>query len=178
MTAPPPPPANPNWPPPAHPSPYPQPSWVLPTSGYTPWARRALALGIDMSPVVLVLALPFAVMEVMVRSGCDRCARSSYEILGHLQPAIFFLLIPVYLLWNFGHRQGKSGSSLGKAVLKFKVVSEKTWQPIGFWASVGRLAAHYVDQLLCFVGFLWPLWDARRQTLADKIMSTVCVPVR
>ncbi|MDZ7883751.1 MAG: RDD family protein [Mycobacterium sp.] len=141
MTAPPPPPANPNWPPPAHPAPYPQPAWVLPTSGYTPWARRALALGIE-------------------------------------QPAIFFVVIPIYLLWNFGHRQGKSGSSLGKAVLKFKVVSEKTWQPIGFWASVGRLAAHYVDQLPCFVGFLWPLWDAKRQTLADKIMSTVCVPLR
>ncbi|HEX7826369.1 MAG TPA: RDD family protein, partial [Mycobacterium sp.] len=25
---------------------------------------------------------------------------------------------------------------------------------------------------------LFPLWDAKRQTLADKIMSTVCVPTR
>jgi hypothetical protein len=24
---------------------------------------------------------------------------------------------------------------------------------------------------------LWPLWDDKRRTLADMIMSTVCVPV-
>ena len=27
-------------------------------------------------------------------------------------------------------------------------------------------------------GFLFPLWDARGQTLADKIMSTVCLPIQ
>ena len=28
--------------------------------------------------------------------------------------------------------------------------------------------------LLC-VGYLWPLWDAERQTFADKLMHTVAV---
>lgn len=27
-------------------------------------------------------------------------------------------------------------------------------------------------------GFLFPLWDARGQTLADKIMSTVCLLIQ
>jgi len=27
------------------------------------------------------------------------------------------------------------------------------------------------------VGYLFPLWDAKRQTFADKIMTTVCLPV-
>jgi hypothetical protein len=27
------------------------------------------------------------------------------------------------------------------------------------------------------VGFLFPLWDAKRQTLADKILNTVCLPI-
>lgn len=26
-------------------------------------------------------------------------------------------------------------------------------------------------------GYLFPLWDAKRQTIADKIMSTVCLPI-
>ena len=30
------------------------------------------------------------------------------------------------------------GSSIGKSIMKFKVVSEKTWQPIGFGMSVVR----------------------------------------
>jgi hypothetical protein len=34
-----------------------------------------------------------------------------------------------------------------------------------------------VDQLICYVGYLWPLWDGKRQTLADKMLGTVCIPV-
>ena len=81
------------------------------------------------------------------------------------------------MIWNYGYRQGTTGSSIGKSVLKFKVVSEKTWQPIGFGMSIVRQIAHIVDSLVCYIGYLFPLWDAKRQTLADKIMTTVCVPL-
>jgi uncharacterized RDD family membrane protein YckC len=57
------------------------------------------------------------------------------------------------------------------------VISEKTWQPIGFWLSFVRQIAHYVDQFICYIGYLFPLWDDKRQTIADKLMSTVCVPL-
>ena len=60
-------------------------------------------------------------------------------------------------------------------MLKFKVVGERTGQPIGFGRSVLRQFAHVVDAVICYVGFLFPLWDAqaadpRRQ--AD--VTTVC----
>ena len=42
------------------------------------------------------------------------------------------------LVWNWGYRQGTTGPSIGKSVMKFKVVSEKTWQPIGFGLSIVR----------------------------------------
>ena len=61
--------------------------------------------------------------------------------------------------------------------MNFVVIDQRTWQPIGFWRSLLRQIAHYVDQLICYIGYLWPLWDDQRQTIADKIMSTVCVPV-
>jgi uncharacterized RDD family membrane protein YckC len=38
-----------------------------------------------------------------------------------------------------------------------------------------RQLAHYIDSLVCYLGWLWPLWDDRKQTLADKIMGTVVV---
>ena len=87
------------------------------------------------------------------------------------------LLILAYVIWNNGYRQGTTGSSIGKSVLKFKVVSEATGQPIGFGMSVVRQLAHFVDAIICYVGFLFPLWDSKRQTLADKIMTTVCLPL-
>jgi RDD family protein len=60
--------------------------------------------------------------------------------------------------------------------MKFKVVSEKTRQPIGFGKSIVRQLAHIIDSAICYVGYLFPLWDAKRQTIADKIMSTICLP--
>jgi hypothetical protein len=32
-----------------------------------------------------------------------------------------------------------------------------------------------LDSLACYVGWLWPIWDSKRQTFADKIMKTVVV---
>ena len=36
--------------------------------------------------------------------------------------------------------------------------------------SIVRQLAHIVDGIFCYVGYLWPLWDGKRPTLADKIM--------
>jgi hypothetical protein len=57
------------------------------------------------------------------------------------------------------------------------VVSEATGQPIGFGMSVVRQLAHVLDGIICYLGFLLPLIDAKRQTIADKVIKTVCVPV-
>ena len=87
------------------------------------------------------------------------------------------LIVLAYVVWNYGYRQGTTGSSIGKSIMKFKVVSEKTGQPIGFGMSIVRQIAHIVDAIICYIGFLFPLWDPKRQTLADKIMTTVCLPL-
>ena len=52
-----------------------------------------------------------------------------------------------------------------------------TGEPIGFGMSVVRQIAHFVDAIICFIGYLFPLWDSKRQTLADKIMTTVVLPI-
>ena len=109
------------------------------------------------------------------RSGTD-CSSDPSDLYA-IVALTALLLMAVYFFWNFCYRQGKTGQSIGKSVLKFKVISEKTWQPIGFWRSFLRQIAHYVDQLICYIGYLFPLWDDKRQTIADKIMSTVCVPL-
>jgi len=61
------------------------------------------------------------------------------------------------------------------------VVSEKTGQPIGFGMSVVRELIYVVFNAACgvlwLIAVLFPLWDAKRQTLTDKIISTICVPL-
>ena len=85
------------------------------------------------------------------------------------------VLLLVYAIWNWGYRQGTTGSTIGKSVLQLTVVSEGTGKPIGFGRSIVRELAHVVDWVFCYIGYLFPLWDAKRRTLADMIMSTVCL---
>ena len=59
--------------------------------------------------------------------------------------------------------------------LGIRLVGEQTGQPIGPLLAFARDLAHIVDGIICYVGFLLPLWDAKRQTLADKLVKTVVV---
>ncbi len=154
----------------------------LPQSAYTSWFTRVLAYLIDMIPVFLVQGIAIGIsLSAMdcVSSDLDYGASvecSGTSTLGSLATGLAGLLTFAYAIWNFGYRQGTTGSSIGKSVMKFKVVSERTGQPIGFGMSVVRQLAHVVDAIICYIGYLFPLWDAKRQTLADKIISTVCLP--
>jgi hypothetical protein len=61
-------------------------------------------------------------------------------------------------------------------VMNIRLVSEETGQPIGMLMAFVRDICHILDSLICYVGWLFPLWDAKRQTLADKIVKSVVVP--
>ncbi len=87
-----------------------------------------------------------------------------------------FLLVAIgYWIYNRFYLGGQ-GQSLGKRALGLRLLSEQTGQPIGMLNAFLRDICHFVDGIICFVGYLFPLWDAKRQTLADKIMHTVVVP--
>jgi uncharacterized RDD family membrane protein YckC len=169
-------PYGPGW---GYPPPPPPPPCVLPKDAYIPWASRLLAFLIDWIPFWIVFAVPYVVEAIEYDARCTAYNRYCDGMTDRwaVVTLIAWLLLAVYFFWNFCYRQGKTGQSIGKSVLKFMVINEKTWQPIGFWLSFVRQIAHYADQLICYVGYLLPLWDDKRQTLADKLMSTVCVPV-
>jgi uncharacterized RDD family membrane protein YckC len=182
---PPPPQAVGAYPPPAAPGP------ALPTEAYTPWLTRVLAYLIDAIPVLILEAIGYGLLFGTRETACitdtseydlgEFCATGA-STLGQVSFGLFAILLPlVYIVWNFGYRQGTTGSSIGKSIMKFKIVSEKTGQPIGFGMSVVRQLIYVVFAAACgilwLVAVLFPLWDAKRQTLVDKIISTVAVPL-
>jgi uncharacterized RDD family membrane protein YckC len=144
------------------------------------------ALIIDILPYVVVHGIGFGILLATQQSSCvtdiTQYAVNQYCVtqdstIGLVAHWLAVLVGWIYLFWNYGYRQGTTGSSVGKSVLRIKVVSEVTGQPIGFGMSVVRQIAHFIDAIICFIGFLFPLWDAKRQTLADKIMTTVVLPI-
>jgi uncharacterized RDD family membrane protein YckC len=179
---PPPPPQN----APGYPPPPPPPGPALPKEAYTSWITRVGGYIIDVLPLAIVVGIG---QGIAIGTGDNQCVSSggeydygvyctsSYSVFGVIVLVLAYIAAAAFWIWNWGYRQGTTGQSIGKSVMKFKVVSEKTWQPIGFGMSFVRQIAHFVDTIVCYIGWLFPLWDAKRQTLADKIMSTVCVPL-
>jgi uncharacterized RDD family membrane protein YckC len=127
------------------------------TSPYANWGLRVGAYLIDIAPIVIIdiifYRISFAVGLIL-----------SLAALG-------------WTIYNRWFQAGTTGQSLGKKVLKIRLVSEQTGEPIGPLMAFVRDICHIVDSIICYVGFLFPLWDAKRQTLADKIMTTVCLPL-
>ena len=129
-----------------------------------PCRRRATRRGppgqsrdvIDYLPVYLVIGIGWVISIVLtVPSSCVTTvagydvssACSEPSITGPLAQGVLTLVALAYAVWNFGYRQGITGSSIGKSVMKFKVVSEVTGQPLGFAMSVVRQLAHVVDAI-------------------------------
>jgi len=192
-----------NYPPPQYqgggywPPPWPAGGWGgWPHSPYTSWFERVGAAVID-GLIPAVIGFIGLIIVASMGQPALKCPGPStpLERLGrypdndwpwycHLTwtngaaivVVLAWLMALTFGLWNL-YRQGKTGSTIGKSVLKFKVVSEKTGQPIGFPMSIVRQIAHFVDAAICNIGYMLPLWNQKRQTLADMIMSTVCLPI-
>jgi uncharacterized RDD family membrane protein YckC len=87
------------------------------------------------------------------------------------------LLWLVALGWGLynAYLGGETGQSYGKKIAGTRLLLETTGQPPGGGLGIGRYFVHIVDSLPCYLGYLWPLWDPKRQTFADKILKTVVV---
>lgn len=157
------------------------------SSLYTPWFTRVLAYVIDSIPVYLLVAIGVVALitfqKVETLCAGDICATGNNgpSTTAYLILTACIVIVLAFSLWNRGIRQGKTGSSIGKQILKFKVVDDASRQPIGAGKGVVRELIYFVFAWLCsillLVAVLFPLWDAKRQSLVDKIMKTVCVPL-
>jgi uncharacterized RDD family membrane protein YckC len=130
------------------------------------WPQRVGAYLID----YLIAAIP-AFLAVILFSGTDQGETPSAGA-----GVVAFLLYLVSLgiwIYNRAIQQGRTGQSWGKQVLNLRLVRMADGQPMGGGMAFVRDLAHIIDALPCYIGYLFPLWDARRQTFADKIMSTV-----
>jgi len=133
------------------------------------WGVRVLAYLIDAA----LVAIPVAVGQVVVvlgggRPGIDTSGLGLVAVLAGLAG------LGVWL-WNRVLRQGRTGRSVGKSTVGLVLLAESDGRPIGAGRAFARDVAHVLDALPCYLGFLWPLWDARRQTFADKVVRTTVI---
>jgi uncharacterized RDD family membrane protein YckC len=89
--------------------------------------------------------------------------------------ASYFFSVLGYLYWGYlGHLEGVTGQTPGKAIQGTRLVNENG-ELLGSGAGIGRKFLHILDFLVCGLGFLLPLVDAKRQTIADKVIKSYVV---
>lgn len=136
------------------------------------WETRVFASWFDLVVVGLPALVPivFAAATAEPRSpGSDATDLTPAGIVAAWVGIVAYLAI---WSWNRYVRQAREGQTVGKRRRGLRVVTLSGQVP-----SAGRLIvrdlAHVLDILPLFIGLLWPNWDRRRQTFADKIAGTV-----
>jgi uncharacterized RDD family membrane protein YckC len=130
------------------------------------WPQRVGAYLID----YLIAAIP-AFLAVLLFSGTN--SGESPSAGAGLVAFLLYLTSLGIWIYNRAIQMGRTGQSWGKQVLNLRLVRMADGQPMGGGMCFVRDLAHILDALPCYIGYLFPIWDARRQTFADKVMSTV-----
>jgi uncharacterized RDD family membrane protein YckC len=148
-----------------------------PRGEYASWGKRVRARLIDQLPTYLGLIIFYSgYVVLLIRLGLTR--ESTPDVEGPAVTMIVGLSVMVAsLVWVAYNRwltAGKTGQSLGKRVTKTKLVGMDTDAPISPINAFIRDLVHILDALT-LVGYLWPLWDDKRQTFADQIMKTIVI---
>ncbi len=151
---------------------------VIPLRGdYAPWGRRVGAFLIDNAPT-LIGSIFFNVGYLQFILATFSAGSTMPDFSTGLTPIIIGIVI---MLGGFGWQiynrwvvAGRTGQSLGKRVTKIRLIGELTNAPIGPLNAFLRDLVHTLDGF-AYVGYLWPLWDDKRQTFSDKLMNTIVV---
>ncbi|WP_408632583.1 RDD family protein [Mycobacterium parmense] len=100
--------------------------------------RRVEATLIDAFPILIVYGIAGAIAEYLIGKFCEPYVGGFKTVCGGhvtatgLAAIVIGLLVALaYSVWNWGYRQGTTGATIGKSVMKFKVLSEVTGEPVG-----------------------------------------------
>jgi len=146
---------------------------------YAGMGKRLLAAIID-ALIVGLGAIPGVILVVIATAGAvstaDQRGRISNEaqgafvgavMLGYLVIFVGELLIWIYMVYLLG----RDGATLGKRIVKVKVL-EPINQPLGFGKAFLRELVKHLLGGLCFLLYLWPVFDKEKQGLWDKLFNT------
>jgi len=137
-----------------------------PNRNYASWGNRVGATLLD----TLIVGVPFMVVYAL-GFGLGSVNEALGAIVGVLL-GLPLLLATVYVLLSL---PGKIGTSPGRRIMGYEIVSERDGTYIGGGAFLGRQILGGLIDNFCYINSLWPLWDGKNQTLGDKIVKSVAV---
>lgn len=163
-----------------------QPGYGVPAVNSPGYGSRIGATIID-ALVGLAFSIPGAVLFIAsFVTGTDEICRTFDDEIGTCrEPNVPLLLLglAVYLaaivlfLVMYSRKVGRKGQSWGHKAMGYKIVDEATGGFIGSWKAFGRYLLGGIINYACYIDYLWPLWDKKKQRLVDKALNTIAVKV-
>jgi uncharacterized RDD family membrane protein YckC len=151
------------------------PAPIVMRTDYALWGKRVIAMLIDQFPAIIAMIIFFVgylLLLIELSSGAAFVPST-----GVVMMIVGILISLAALGWTIHNRwmvAGRTGQSWGKRVTSIALISEQTGHPIGPLNAFLRDLLHILDGV-AYVGYLWPLWDDKRQTFADMLMNTIVV---
>jgi uncharacterized RDD family membrane protein YckC len=133
---------------------YQAPTGTGPSGPRANFGRRLVALLIDAILVGIVYGILYAINKAL---------------------AIVVLIVLELAYWSY-FEGSPSGRTIGKKAMGIRVIDFNTGGPLGFGRGFVRQLARIPSGIVCYLGYLWMLWDKEKQTWHDKLASTVVVP--
>jgi len=168
----PPPPQGANTPPPAaHIPPVAQPG-PAPGVRYSSRAGRFIAYVVDGFVIGILVGIPYFVALVLITLGAGGDNRFP-AVIGAVILVIALLVGLAYRPWMWS----RGGQTVGYMVMRLKVVRAADGGPLSGGQAIGRFLGYIISAAVFYLGFIWILFDAKRQGWHDKLANTVVIEV-
>jgi uncharacterized RDD family membrane protein YckC len=137
-----------------------------------------LAIAVVMVPLGIWLAVTFdtepAGCELNSDSGCQ--VSDGFVVALIASVAIVILASFLWLIFYQLRPVAKRGQTLGRKLMSIRVLAEETMQAPGWGKTIIRyLVASFLSGSIFYLGYLWVLWDDKKQTWHDKLANTIVV---
>ncbi len=178
-------------PPPPPPTPPPPPS--APPPGYIPYGTGAPAVSnfatfgarlgaylidaivlaiFEVPAIIAILAGPREIRVCTINNEVSLCNVPTGSTIA-LSVGLGFIAL---LVWTVLYcKKVSTGQSWGQKVAGVRIVDAQTGTSISAGKVFVRQICRIFSQWICFLGYLWMLWDSRKQTWHDKMIGTVVV---
>jgi uncharacterized RDD family membrane protein YckC len=134
---------------------------------------RLIASWVDGFIAAIVIGLPYAIATAVLfrTSGSSSAAGTGAGM-------IFLVLILVIIVagvlwkpWFWSH----GGQTPAYKMLGLRVVRASDGGPLGMGQAIGRELGYIVSGFVFYLGFVWILFDGKRQGWHDKLAGTVVI---
>jgi uncharacterized RDD family membrane protein YckC len=154
------------------------------------FGQRALAYLIDIA-ITLVGLIPVVIGIILIAIAApsnistDQFGNTTTSgdsnpglaVVGGLLITLGALIALGITIWNRVFKMGRTGQSVGKKVIGLYLLDDKTGQPVGAGMTFLREIVNGLVNQVFYLGWLWMLWDADKQTLGDKSVHSSVVNV-